>query len=145
MPSITPQNRDFLETVAVGVVLTAITTGTLLLVGWLDLGRSLILASLFVAIMAGTAAYKAYHLGRRRPSETFILIVSILISLSMVVAQQQPTVRNHLRDHPAPGDLCQSALGFQTASSGRLNSGQRSPGFGVVSMREGRSPYSVPS
>ena len=87
MPSITPQNRDFLETVAVGVVLTAITTGTLLLVGWLDLGRSLILASLFVAIMAGTAAYKAYHLGRRRPSETFILIVSILISLSMVVAQ----------------------------------------------------------
>lgn len=87
MPSITPQNRDFLETVAVGVVLTAITTGTLLLVGWLDLGRSLILASLFVAIMAGTAAYKAYHLGRRQPSETFILIVSILISLSMVVAQ----------------------------------------------------------
>ena len=87
MPSITPQNRDFLETVAVGVVLTAITTGTLLLVGWLDLGRSLILASLFVAIMAGTAAYKAYHLGRRRPSETFILIVSILISLSLVVAQ----------------------------------------------------------
>ena len=85
MPSITPQNRDFLETVAVGVVLTAITTGTLLLVGWLDLGRSLILASLFVAIMAGTAAYKAYHLGRRQLGSSNLqsaIICAIILPLA---------------------------------------------------------------